>query len=218
MTKTILTSALILGSVVASQAASIAYDPSGNTTTEFSSYTGSVGLTFTVSTDITVTELGITTNSNGDTLDTSELVTQLYRLDNPGVDNSSTLLGEINFTFGQTATIANTGPYGWDTFMEAPTGGSINLTLGETYVISSYGFGGTENRSYINNPDSVSVATEITHVGSRYGAAAAMPATEDGASIKYAGPTFTYTVTVPEPSSAALLGLGGLALILRRRK
>jgi len=29
---------------------------------------------------------------------------------------------------------------------------------------------------------------------------------------------FTGTVVVPEPSSAALLGLGGLALILRRRK
>ena len=30
--------------------------------------------------------------------------------------------------------------------------------------------------------------------------------------------TFNITATVPEPSSAALLGLGGLALLLRRRK
>ena len=46
--------------------------------------------------------------------------------------------------------------------------------------------------------------------------------TADGIFIRsgsrYTGPaTFTIT-TVPEPSSAALLGLGGLALILRRRK
>ncbi len=39
--------------------------------------------------------------------------------------------------------------------------------------------------------------------------------TIDNASIQYEVTTF---VAIPEPSSASLLGLGGLALILRRRK
>jgi len=37
--------------------------------------------------------------------------------------------------------------------------------------------------------------------------------------VRIGGADFSYTITaVPEPSSAALLGLGGIALILRRRK
>ncbi len=42
---------------------------------------------------------------------------------------------------------------------------------------------------------------------------------DSGTAARHAGLNIEYTVTaIPEPSSAALLGLGGLALILRRRK
>ena len=90
--------AFFLGCATLSASGRIAYDPSSNTTSSFSSFNGSVGLIFTVNTTLTVTELGITTNSN-EPLDSGQLTTRLYRLNDPeGNTGDATLLAEVAIT------------------------------------------------------------------------------------------------------------------------
>ncbi|MBN8456932.1 MAG: hypothetical protein J0M04_03735 [Verrucomicrobia bacterium] len=174
-------------------APSIAYNPAANTSGSFSGYTGSVGLVFTVNTPVTVTELGITTNSN-EPLDSAQLKTRLYRLNDPnGNLSDATLLAERLFTAGTASSLSGIAPWGWRVFFQSPAA-PVALAPGTTYVIASEGFGGSPSRAYINVPTNVAIAPEITHLASRYGAAGAVPATPDGTGVKYQGPTFRYEV------------------------
>nr|MCU0781934.1 DUF4082 domain-containing protein [Akkermansiaceae bacterium] len=172
-------------------APTIAYDPSANTSGGFNSATGSVGLVFTVNSQLTVTELGVTTNSN-EPLDSGALWTRLYRLNDPDGDTAdATLLAERNFTAGTPSAISGIAPWGWRVFF-APPSRPVALVPGETYVIASDGFGGAPFRSYISGPSNVAIAPQINHLASRHGAAGAVPTTPDGTAVSYQGPTFRF--------------------------
>lgn len=183
--------AFVLGCASLSALPRIAYDPSSNTTSGYSSFTGSVGLVFTVNDPLTVTELGIVTNSN-EPLDSGQLKTRLYQLNDPqGNTGDASLLAERNFTAGLASTISGIAPWGWRIFFQPPSA-SVTLVPGKTYLIASQGFGGSPNRSYINSPNNVVLAPEINHLQSRYGAADSVPTTPNGNGIAYQGPTFRF--------------------------
>ncbi|MCF7674987.1 MAG: DUF4082 domain-containing protein, partial [Akkermansiaceae bacterium] len=184
--------ALIFGRGALS-AGTIAYDPSANSSGGAAAgFTGTVGLVFTVDQPLTVTDLGITTNPSGN-LDSSELWTQLYRLNDPnGNTSDATLLTERNFTAGLVPTLTGIAPSGWSVFFEPP-GQMVTLVPGETYVVSSHGFGGPPTRSYINGPTGVVTGGAINHLASRWGVAAgAVPTNNDGPQVQYQGPTFRF--------------------------
>ena len=201
----------------------IAYDPSLNTSAAFSNFTGTVGLVFAVNETLEVTKLGITTNSNTAALDSSQLYTQMYRLNDPNGDLSdATLLAQRNFTQGLLESISGIVPWNWRVYFEAPDQ-PLTLVPGETYVVASYGFGGNPLRRYINSPTNVAIAPEINHLGSRWtDTAGAVPTVNDAQNLQYQGPTFEFNVVqpVPEPMTMLAVGLGITSLggYVRKRR
>lgn len=76
----------------------------------------------------------------------------------------------------------------------------------------------TKVLSWSQLSDYFDVATEFTNDGG-LGIISEISVTATGDDFRFGGLEMTFTGTaIPEPSSSALLGLGGLALILRRRK
>lgn len=99
---------------------------------------------------------------------------------------------------------------GPDYFDFAPAAGAdiVNANL---HAITFADYEGTAGQKLDLTYGSTSLVT-TTAVGAV--STASSPANVSGSVLV----TYTYTAAVPEPSSTALLGLGGLALILRRRK
>ncbi|MCP5537165.1 MAG: PEP-CTERM sorting domain-containing protein [Akkermansiaceae bacterium] len=82
--------------------------------------------------------------------------------------------------------------------------GTLNIEQGSSFKAAGTYNSGTGKFTSYNTNEVVPIDVAV------YGAGTLVATTN--------GDFVTFTVAVPEPSSAALLGLGGLALILRRRK
>jgi Ni,Fe-hydrogenase III small subunit len=81
--------------------------------------------------------------------------------------------------------------------------GTINIEQGSTFIAAGTYDSGTGKFTSTNTSEVVPVDIAVYGTGQ-------IQSSYDG--------TYTTLTVVPEPSSAALLGLGGLALIFRRRK
>lgn len=150
--------------------------------------TGSAGVSF----DLTITASNTLHNQSGGL----------------GVDGGSAVAGIDN---NNTA-----GPQEWITLGISNFSG---LAAGETLVITQVelSFGGNGGETYtINGGSDIAFVTEPESIDIPDGATVTIGAGSAG-DTKFAISSFTVEA-VPEPSSTALIGLGGLALILRRRK
>lgn len=134
--------------------------------------------------------------------------------------------------------LSQTGAYS-----DGGTSGTVNLTgltIGNTYRVQALvfdgrgsagipgrtvEFDGANQGQYANGVDGVTWGTGFLVTGTFTADATAQDFTIEGFNTDPASVgsqlnalTLHQTAAVPEPSSSALLGLGGLALILRRRK
>ncbi len=135
-------------------------------------------------------------------------------LDSIQIWNSSTLtqLG-INQVDIYVATVAIPGAITGSSGSEANTGTGADWTLIGTNVnflqAPSSGNTGFDLETQVGN---ILPSTAVRHVRFE------VDSNFNGANTNYAGLSEVQFFAVPEPSTTALLGLGGLALILRRRK
>ena len=203
MTKTLLTSALILGSVVASQAAMVTltnadFELPGSPDNSWSN---------TKPTGWTATNAGIQDRDPA----VGVINTVVF------LQGGSSLIQEISadLAIGAAVAIGDTFDFSilaLNANSSAWIGFDIQDNLGASLI------GGFQDvaitTSYSTIPISGTVDTASTSVflaiRNNQGSAVSSQALIDDVTLDY--------TPVPEPSSAALLGLGGLALILRRRK
>lgn len=174
------------------------------TTPNRNNYTGTVGVNFTVgAANLSVTHLGFQ-DANLDGLASSHLV---------GIwDNSGTLIASATIQSGTASTLVDNWRY-------ESLAGPVTLFAGLDYTIG--GFVSNAGDVWSDNGGSASVtsSSDITvnqevFVGSTFTRPTSIGG---GDSLRWAPANATFT-SVPEPSSTALLGLGGLALLLRRKK
>jgi hypothetical protein len=173
-------------------------------------YTGSIGFEFSLSSDATLDSLGAfdfdTANSNGDsqqvgifTLAGTELATATIAIPS----------GQAADTFVFTNSL---------TFMNGFTG---TLSSGTDYLIGANG-GGSGGIPYLNDTaNTFTSGTALTVVKSAFSfdSGFTAPTALNNTGKAYIGPNFTYTA-VPEPASYALVlaGLGALVGMLRLRR
>lgn len=171
-------------------------------------YTGGLGMDFTVSSGIRITQLGA------------------FDSGKDGFNNGITV-GIFNVATGQlvapavTLTTANTLAVGNNRFIDVT---DFDLGMG-TYSIVAQGYGDNEKNGNVgtgNAPSTVDTAGgAIAFVGgARYGMSAGfvLPTTLDtGPANRYDAGTFSFT-QVPEPATLALFGFGLLGLSLTRRR
>ena len=216
MTKTLLTSALILGSAVASQAAVIYVVDAEGGANAFNTYDMSTGGD---------TAAGL---SGSFAQDASNFVTNNEDQDYWGIQdagfltaNGGTATWTVNgFTAGQTVNVyahwREDAQGNADTLASYSVNGGTAVVYDQTTGAGSFAADLTLNDTITGDP----VATDLSFhlIGT-----ALVDGTGQVQAIMTRGANFAEMdavafVVVPEPSSAALLGLGGLALILRRRK
>lgn len=211
MKKTILSLIALTAALNVSQAATLAFNSTTNPTAKAgSSYDFGVGHFFTVTTEITVRSLvfeGWTGESTADDLVTMQLWNA----------STSTVLATFAFNGSSTATAITYAHGSYAGVRHEGAIADVSLFAGTSYAIVAHSTTGID---YIGGVSVQTVGPEITFTQEKYGTVAGnLPTIIDGAAgvLGYGGPSFRYDV-VPEPSSAVLLGLGGFALILRRRK
>ncbi|BDS05830.1 hypothetical protein NT6N_08700 [Oceaniferula spumae] len=100
---------------------------------------------------------------------------------------------------------------------------SLDLVLGAD--VGAYGFAassadstGTGSPGWTRNNNSGSGKREIYSINGLTSGTSTFGANTPASNFAIAGVAVTSITAVPEPSSTALLGLGGLSLVLRRRK
>ncbi|MGA2248379.1 MAG: DUF4082 domain-containing protein [Verrucomicrobiota bacterium] len=131
-------------------------------------------------------------------------------------NTSGQLLG--NATVSETATPDSNG-FAWATL-----GSDIHLSAGQDYVISAWyptDSGSCDN--FVVFGSAPETSSDVDVVSAELGALTTSfdyPDNANGAfNAGVFGPNFEYTTTsVPEPSTMALTGLGGLSLLLYRRR
>jgi hypothetical protein len=129
-----------------------------------------------------------------------------------GVDLDAVVTGTSNNASTNTITTPTANEF---VISYAASNSPTAITAGASSIIDSntFGFGGI-----LNVPENPSTTNYLAGGTGLAGAAGSQDVTwdsEDRGSLNY---SFQAVAAVPEPSSAALLGLSGLALILRRRR
>jgi len=164
---------------------------------------GTGGWTFQPTVNVTVTDLGCTANAVADNGPTA---VDIGLWNSAGVLLSSTPIQSTNVLINQT-------------YYQSVT--PVILTAGQTYHIGAYSpLGSILLNLIVQNVDgSVTMAPQI-QLG--FAASAdggfASPTTPQGPNNSmFLGPNFRFFQSIPEPSSLALLTIGSLALLLRRR-
>lgn len=132
--------------------------------------------------------------------------------------NNSSALNISGATFSATDLTLNS--YGAGGFVNLFDGGQLNISGSFTNNANFINFdsASTTGSVFIDNVDVATVQAMVT--AGDFGIAGAAETTLSSFSytINGSGVDIVSSAAVPEPSSTALLGLGGLALILRRRK
>ncbi|MEX0746005.1 MAG: DUF4082 domain-containing protein [Phycisphaeraceae bacterium] len=180
-------------------AAMLFTDPGG---TNWRDHPGAVGLSFTVTggNDLTVTALGfIDQDEDG--------LAQDHRV---GLwDSSGSLVGEVTVASGIGATLI-------DGFRYVDLAGPVTLTLGQSYTIGAETFDGTGADLFRDDGTSATLGAEIGSPAALYRETYNRPEYEHPGT-GFVAPNMVYA-PVPEPASLTLAGLGGLALLVRRRR
>ena len=162
------------------------------------------GWIFSINTPITVTSLGVY-DENSDGLSISHDV-GIYR------QSDQVLLGSATVPSGTVGTLI-------DTFrLESVSPFSL---APDTYVIVMTMPAGTSDLQ-VANATSFTFASEITYITSAFGDGSALGFPNPDGNGSYApgmfGPNFTFSDSVPEPSTYSALGLGLTALLLLARR
>jgi len=179
-----------------------------------------VGLQFTVgSTPLSVTALGAFDNNQDGWTDPVSV--EIYDF------NSQTIVGsEVTFSGASGPSEGTLGYDGGSRFLSVTP---FTLNAGVTYMVVAAGYGTDGEQNYnaaVAPPIGQGVptliqATPYITVDNNYytsGTSMVFPTTLDGGpDPRYAAGTFEFTL-VPEPSTLALAGLGGLSLLLLRRQ
>jgi hypothetical protein len=136
------------------------------------------------------------TSSGGDTL--------LHYNRGGGLDTTYTVTFDAGWAFAPGSTepdIASFQAFAWDGFTETALAGAASYDLSDVY------------NTWGNYEYTFSIADGSAVIGQEL----RLKFNTDGTGVAGVD-TFQVTYSVPEPSSTALLGLGGLALALRRRR
>jgi hypothetical protein len=183
-----------------------------------------IGTAFTVSSDVTVTELGIwggagATNNQThtySTVDTLPLTTTAYLWSSA---STTTPLASVQIMQGANSTFASdVAGQGWAFADITP----VVLTTGLTYYITNNDYTAATDSpglGYTRIPlTNLSIGSPFTIGNGAYSSDSNFPNSNGGTPQPFGG-NFIYTVATPEPSTLALClaGLGVLALVLRRR-
>lgn len=207
---------LVLAMSACAQADYIAYQIPLTTGTGGNSEGLTLGMYFDVVSDIQVTELGAFDSQDGGIYDdlTGTITVHIYNRD------TGTSVASLTFSPGDSGTLN-----GGHRFKALAT--SLELSAGFHGCIAAYGYGQAGSKwepNYGSFADGNLVTTDdgdglisFTGSGGRYGVGDVYPGSSSGFDNvnPYGAGTFTY---VPEPATMSLLGLGGLAMLIRRKR